>query len=186
MNMSYSKKTMIRSLCVALCIVLPQALRVIPSSELAYKAVQIPVLLCGILCGSGSGLLCAFTAALVSAFISGVPTFPLLPVTFMEFSVMGLASGILMKLFSSGRREKAVICSLVPAVLLGRISAGVLAALLFSPGQESMALWTWAYFVAGLPAFIVQLVLIPTIVKTLEYSGFINQTSYTGSKDTGK
>jgi len=173
MNMSYSKKTMIWSLCAALCIVLPMTMRVIPNAYLIYRSMQIPVMLCCILCGPGAGISCALTGAFFSALISGVPAAPLLPVTLTELVLVGLIIGIIVKLFG-GRRNFTVVYGIVFAVLTARIVAGIVAACLFSPGSESMLLWAWGYVIAGLPSLLVQLILLPTIIKALEYSGVIH------------
>ena len=40
-----------------------------------------------------------------------------------------------------------------------------------------MLLWAWGYVIAGLPSLLVQLILLPTIIKALEYSGVIYSSS---------
>jgi len=63
--------------------------------------------------------------------------------------------------------------SLIASMLLGRIIAGILSALIFAPGKYSMAAWTTAYFVKSFPGIIIQIVLIPFIVFALEKSKLI-------------
>jgi len=174
MNMSYSKKTMIWSMCAALCVVLPQTMRVIPNADAIYRAMQIPALLCGVLCGPGGGLFCALTGVSVSALISGVPSVTMFPVILLELALMGIISGFTMKIFRASRDGAAVVYSVLLAVLLSRAAAGMVAALIFSPGRESVALWVWGYIIAGLPAFVVQLILLPAIVEALDYSGVVH------------
>lgn len=173
MNINYSKKTTIMSVCAALCIVLPQTLRVIPNADIAYKAIQMPVLLCGLLCGSGGGLLCAVAGGCISVFISGIPAVPMFPVILAELVLMGFFSGFFAAVFKANRGGTALLCSIALAVLIGRGFGGAAAAVLYSPGREAMVLWIWSYIIAGLPSFIVQLVLLPMIIRALESCGYI-------------
>lgn len=176
MNMSYSKKTVIWSLCAALCIVLPMTMRVIPNADLIYRSIQIPVMLCGIFCGPGAGISCALTGVFTSALISGVPAAPLLPIILTELVLVGLIIGVIVKFFG-GRRNFTVVYGIVFSVLTARVIAGIVAAWLFSPGSESMLLWAWGYVIAGLPSLVVQLILLPAIIKALEYSRVIHISS---------
>lgn len=173
MKMSYSKKNMLWSLCAALCVVLPQTLRVIPNAGLVYKAMHIPVLLCGMLCGPGGGFLCGALGVFVSALISGAPSVPMLPVILLELSLMGFISGFVMKASGKSRSDAVIYCVFL-AVLLSRTVAGAAAALVFSPGYAAMPLWIWAYVIAALPSFIIQLILLPAIIRALEYSGLVS------------
>ena len=167
MEMTDSKKTMIWSLCAALCVALPQIVRIIPGADMVYRAMYLPVLLCGAVCGPWGGVLCAFTGTCVAAVISGSPTVVLFPVVLTELIVMGFASGVLM------RRKSGPVRGILLAVFLGMIAGGFVAAALFSPGRGSMVLWVWAYVMLGIPAIVVQLVLMPTIFKALDYSGLV-------------
>lgn len=176
MNMSYSKKTMIWSVCAALCVVLPQTMRVIPNADAVYRAMQIPVLLCGVLCGPGGGVFCALTGVCVSALISGVPSVAMFPVILLELALMGIISGFTVKIFRASRGGAAEVYAVLFAVLLGRSASGMVAAMIFSPGRESMVLWIWGYIIAGLPSFVVQLILLPAIVRALDYSGVVQIT----------
>jgi len=153
MEMTDSKKTMIWSLCAALCVALPQIVRIIPGADIVYRAMYLPVLLCGAVCGPWGGVFCAFTGTCVAAVISGSPTVVLFPVVLTELIVMGFASGVLM------RRKSGPVRGILLAVFLGMIAGGFVAAALFSPGRGSMVLWVWAYVMLGIPAIVVQLVL---------------------------
>ena len=49
------KKAIITAICIALCVVLPQAFHAIPNAGSIYLPMHIPVLLCGLVCGWPSG-----------------------------------------------------------------------------------------------------------------------------------
>mgnify|MGYP007107799624 FL=1 len=56
-KMSVVKKSIITAVCIALCVVLPQAFHAIPNAGSIYCPMHIPVLLCGIACGWQYGLI---------------------------------------------------------------------------------------------------------------------------------
>lgn len=72
-KMSPVKKSIITAVCIALCVVLPQAFHAIPNAGSIYCPMHIPVLLCGFICGWQYGLLCGIAGPLVSALITGMP-----------------------------------------------------------------------------------------------------------------
>lgn len=46
-EMSVVKKSIITAVCLALCVVLPQAFHAVPNAGSVYLPMHIPVLLCG-------------------------------------------------------------------------------------------------------------------------------------------
>ncbi len=62
-KMSIVKKSIITAVCIALCVVLPQAFHAIPNAGSIYCPMHIPVLLCGIVCGWQYGLFCGRSSA---------------------------------------------------------------------------------------------------------------------------
>ena len=135
------KNYVIAALCVALCVVLPMAFHAIPNAGSILLPMHIPVLLCGLLCGWPLGLVCG---------------------------LVGLVSGLLMRFVRTGKLYADLYISLVGAMLVGRIIAGLARALIFSAGGYSMAVWATSYFVTGLPGIAIQLLIIPPIVLALE------------------
>ena len=72
-KMSPVKKSIITAVCIALCVVLPQAFHAIPNAGSIYCPMHIPVLLRGLICGWQYGLLCGIAGPLMSALITGMP-----------------------------------------------------------------------------------------------------------------
>lgn len=167
-KMSAVKKSIITAVCIALCVVLPQAFHAVPNAGAIYLPMHIPVLLCGLLCGWPLGLVCGLVGPLLSSVLTGMPPAAYLPSMMVELAVYGLASGLLMRFVRTGKLYADLYISLVGAMLVGRIIAGLARALIFSAGGYSMAVWATSYFVTGLPGIAIQLLIIPPIVLALE------------------
>lgn len=50
-KLTLSKKSVITAMCIALCIVFPIALHLIPNAGTLLSPMHLPVLLCGLVCG---------------------------------------------------------------------------------------------------------------------------------------
>ena len=166
-KMSPVKKSIITAVCIALCVVLPQAFHAIPNAGSIYCPMHIPVLLCGLICGWQYGLLCGIAGPLVSALITGMPPAAVLPGMLVECAAYGALTGLMMQLVHTKKVYPDLYISLLVAMLGGRIISGIAKALIFSAGSYSMAAWVTGSFVTSLPGIIVHLVLIPSIVYAL-------------------
>lgn len=166
-KMSPVKKSIITAVCIALCVVLPQAFHAIPNAGSIYCPMHIPVLLCGLICGWQYGLLCGIAGPLVSALITGMPPAAVLPGMLVECAAYGALTGLMMQLVHTKRVYPDLYISLLVAMLGGRIISGIAKALIFSAGSYSMTAWVTGSFVTSLPGIIVHLVLIPSIVYAL-------------------
>lgn len=166
-KMSTVKRAIITAICIALCVVLPQAFHAIPRAGMIYLPMHIPVLLCGLICGWPFGLLCGLAGPALSSIITGMPPAASLPSMMIECAIYGCAAGLLMSIVRTKNTYLDLYISLIGAMLCGRIVAGVLQALIFSAGQYSISAWTTSYFVTALPGIIIQVVLLPSIVFAL-------------------
>ena len=166
-TMSTVKKSIITAVCIALCVVLPQAFHAIPNAGSIYCPMHIPVLLCGLICGWQYGLLCGIAGPLMSALITGMPPAAVLPGMLVECAAYGALTGLMMQLVHTKKVYPDLYISLLVAMLGGRIISGIAKALIFSAGSYSMTAWVTGSFVTSLPGIIVHLVLIPSIVYAL-------------------
>ena len=166
-KMSPVKKSIITAVCIALCVVLPQAFHAIPNAGSIYCPMHIPVLLCGLICGWQYGLLCGIAGPLVSALITGMPPAAVLPGMLVECAAYGALTGLMRQLVHTKKVYPDLYISLLVAMLGGRIISGIAKALIFSAGSYSMTAWVTGSFVTSLPGIIVHLVLIPSIVYAL-------------------
>lgn len=172
-KMSVVKKSIITAICIALCVVLPQAFHAIPNAGSIYSPIHIPFLLCGLICGWQYGLLSGVAGVGLSYLITGMPAISHLPGMIIECAIYGLVCGLMMKLIKTKSTYADLYISLVSAMLAGRVISGLAKALIFAAGKYSLATWATSYFVTGLPAVIIQLALIPTIVFALQKANLI-------------
>ena len=174
-KMSAVKKSIITAVCIALCVVLPQAFHAVPNAGAIYLPMHIPVLLCGLICGWPYGLLCGLAGPALSALLTGMPPAAVLPGMLVECGVYGLAAGLLMQLLRTKHLYADLYISLAAAMLLGRVVSGIAKALIFSAGSYSMASWVAGSFVTALPGIVIQLALLPSIVYALMRARLIPQ-----------
>ncbi len=134
--MSSMKKLTISALCVALCVILPQA---IPGQELRslLSPMHLPVLLCGLVCGWPYGAACGVMGPVLSSLITGMPPTAQLVAMVPELCAYGLMAGLLMKLIHTGKQSADLYLSLIPAMLIGRVGGGVARALFFMAQAKS-------------------------------------------------
>ena len=166
-KMSVVKRAIITAICIALCVVLPQAFHAIPRAGMIYLPMHIPVLLCGLICGWPFGLLCGLAGPVLSSVITGMPPAATLPSMMIECAIYGCIAGLLMAIVKTKKTYLDLYISLIGAMLCGRIIAGILQALIFSAGKYSISAWATSYFVTALPGIIIQIVLLPSIVFAL-------------------
>jgi len=166
-EMSVAKKSIFTAVCLALCVVLPQAFHAIPNAGSIYLPMHIPIILCGLICGWQYGLFCGLAGPALSTFFTGMPPVAVLPPMILECAVYGLICGLMMLVIRTKNIYVDLYASLIIAMLSGRIVAGLARALIFSRGNITMATWTTSYFITSLPGIIIQLLLIPSIIFAL-------------------
>ena len=169
-----SKRITLCAVCIALCYVLPIAFHSVGLGSI-LSPMHIPVLLCGIVCGGGYGLICGLIGPLLSHLLSGMPGAMMLPRMIPELCVYGLIAGLAMKYIRTGRFTADVYTSLVAAMIAGRIVGGIATAIFFTltSGVYSIALWATSYFVESVPGIVAHLVIVPVLVFTLKKARLI-------------
>ena len=163
----YLKKSIITSLFIALCVVIPLAFHAIPDGGKIFCPMHIPVLICGLMLGWLPGLICGLCGPLLSFLLTGMPVAANLLPMMIEGAVYGAVSGILAKAVRTPYIYCNLYISLVAAQIAGRVIGGLSRALIFSFGQYSLKIWATSYFVTTIPGLIAQLALIPSIVFAL-------------------
>ncbi len=171
--MSKTKKIISTAVCIAMCVVLPIALHAIPNAANLFSPMHIPVFLCALMCGSVCGAVCGFMGPLLSSVITQMPPMAILPSMMAELAVYGFVCGLLMKYVRSGKLYADIYISLGTSMIVGRIVAGIMKALIFSAGSYSLSAWVSAYFVGTLPGIIVHLVLVPAVYAALKKAKLI-------------
>ena len=165
MQLSYVKKMVFTAVCAALCLVLPMAFHTVPNAGSIFLPMHIPVLLCGLVCGWPFGLVCGLLGPPISSF-TGMPPAAMLPSMMVECGTYGLVTGLLMKFVRTRHPVADLYISMVTAMILGRVVAGLAKALIFTPGTAPFA-WVTTSLVAGIPGICIQLVVMPAVVLAL-------------------
>lgn len=126
---------------------------------------HIPVLMAGLFLGQRYGALCGFMTPVISSLLTGMPPlWPTLPMMTFELITYGFVTGLLRKKF-----KMPLYISLISAMILGRIASGIVFVFVmmpsgFMPVVESIT----GAVVTGLPGIVIQLAIIPALVKLLE------------------
>ena len=171
--MNKTKQIVLTALFVALGVALPQAFHAIPNAGSIFLPMHIPVLISGYAVGPVFGLLCGILTPLLSHLIFSMPPAPVLPGMLCELAMYGLMSGLLNKVVKIENRLVKNYVVLIGAMLCGRVTYGILNALVFKAGSYSMQAWISAAFVTAIPGIIIQLVLIPILVDRLQKANLI-------------
>lgn len=168
-------KLSIAALCLALCVVLPLAFHVIPEGGSLFSPMHIPVFICGLACGSVWGLACGILGPVLGSVITGMPNAAYLPPMLVELAAYGLITGAMMSFVRTGRLYGDLYISLITAMLIGRVLAGLARAFLFAKGAFTMGMWFTGYFVGGIPGIIAHLILVPLLCSALMRAGLIER-----------
>lgn len=174
-QMTRVKKSILTGMCIALCTVLPFAFHSIPNGGNIFSPMHIPALLCGLLCGAPWGFFCGLIGPLISSMITGMPGMAFLPSMMLELALYGLLSGLFMGFVRTGHLTADLYISMLPAMLIGRVIAGLARAFIFAPGTYTVAMWISGYFVTSFPAIITQLIFIPAICIALEKAHLVEK-----------
>ena len=157
-TMSVVKQSIITAVCIALCVVLPMAFHSIPQAGMIYCPMHIPVLICGIICAPQYAIICGIAGALLSSVLTGMPPAATLPSMLVIHTKKSVAD---------------LYISLIGALLIGRVIAGVVKALIFARGEITITAWATSYFVTCLPGIIMQIILVPVIYASLVKANLI-------------
>ena len=164
-------KLTLSALFLALAYVLPFLTGQIPEIGSMLCPMHIPVLLCGFLCGWGWGFAVGLTAPLLRSLTLGMPVpFPMGLAMALELAAYGTVAGLLYRLLPP--KKPYIYCSLLGAMLVGRLIWG---AAMFVFAGMSGGSFPFSAFLAGaftnaLPGILVQILLIPLLVMTLEHA----------------
>lgn len=161
------RRSVLTAVFVAMCVVLPSAFHSVGLGS-TFAPMHIPVLMCGLLCGGGYGLACGLIGPVLSSLITGMPGPTVIVSMVPELMTYGLVSGILIAKVRTGKLYADLYISLIAAMLIGRVVAGIAKALFFTGGEAySFALWISGHFVTSMPGIVCHLLVIPILVSTL-------------------
>ena len=154
---------------LAAALILPFLTAQIPQMGAVLCPMHLPVLLCGFFCGPWYALTVGFISPLLRFMLFGMP--PILPSGIgmsFELATYGLVSGLLYQVLP--KKKISILIALTGAMIAGRIVWGIVRVLLYGLGNYEFG---WKAFISGallnsVPGIIVQIILIPVIVMSLE------------------
>lgn len=164
----HTRQLVTAALCAAMGLLLPSVFHLFGGAGPAFLPMHIPILLCGLLCGWQYGALCGIVVPLLSSAMTGMPVlYPTGVAMCFELACYGAVSGFLY-------RRWGVYPSLICAMLAGRAVSGCANAILLGLGGKTYALSAFlsTAFVVAVPGIIIQLIVLPAIVKLLERAGY--------------
>lgn len=163
-----SKKLVLSGLFLALGLILPFFTGQIPTIGNKLLPMHIPVLLCGFICGWQYGLAVGFIVPLFRSITFGMPPMPIATAMAFELASYGLISGFLYKVLPKNKIN--VFVSLIAAMIGGRAVWGIVSYFLYgiSGTAFTMEMFMAGAFINAIPGIIIQLILIPFIIFSLE------------------
>ena len=169
-----AKKICLCAMFLALGIVLPFVTMNVPVVGKALLPMHIPVLLGGFVLGPAYGLLLGVLTPLVRSVLFNSPTmFPSAISMVFELGAYGFFSGLIYwGLFKRNNNLVCIYTSLIFAMLLGRVIYGIFKIVLsfIQMNEYTLALFISGAFLNAIPGIILQLVLIPILVKVINKS----------------
>ena len=171
--MSYSskniRKTVLTAMLIALGIVLPFLTGQIKEIDDSLLPMHLVILLCGFICGWKYGLFAGAVLPVLRFALFARPPMPNALWMLIELASYGFISGFLYSRLKK-RGAWGIYISLISAMIGGRIVWGVAKSIIlgFSGKAFLFSMFIAEGIIDALPGIIIQLVLIPLIVKLSE------------------
>ena len=162
-----TKKLVSCALCIAIGVLLPMTFHMIPNGGSVFLPMHIPVLICGLFCGWPYGLACGIITPFISSVMTGMPPAMMLPKMIIELGVYGLVAGLCASYIPVKNEMTKLYMSLIIAMLAGRIVNGLVNTCILSTQGYTLSVFMMASFVTCLPGIILQLIVIPVLVRSL-------------------
>ena len=170
------------ALFLALGFVFPQVFHAVGLGS-AFSPMHIPVLLCGLVCGGLAGAVCGFLTPYLCAITGMPPLYPTAVAMSLELATYGFVIGVVYSLLSNPEKNKnffnktACILALIIAMIVGRLVYGIVMWLLVAIGGGKYAFSTFlsAVVLNSWQAIVLQIILIPLIMFTLQKTGVLNK-----------
>ena len=165
------EKLVLASLFLALGMVLPLLTGQIKEIGDSLLPMHLVVMLCALICGASYGTAVGAILPFLRSVTMGMP--PLYP-NAIWMSAELLTYALVIGLLCPPKREqttKRVLISLLISMIAGRIVWGVAKAILLGIGAKpfTIQMFFMGGFVDAIPGIVLQLILIPTIIKLIQY-----------------
>lgn len=172
-NREELRRMVISAMLLSIGWILPFFTGQLPQIGSMLLPMHIPVLLCGLVCGWPYGAAVGLILPISRSLLFGMP--PLYPTAIsmsVELCMYGLVIGLIYGLFRK-QSPLHVYCAMIPAMLVGRLAWGGAQLLLLGLKDSPFTLEAFAAgaFLNAIPGIILQLVLIPSVMTVLHYTG---------------
>ena len=167
--MNDTKKLTLSAMFLAIGQILPFVTGQIPQIGQMLCPMHFPILLCGFFCGWKYGMLVGFICPLLRSVLFGMPVmFPNAVAMAFELMTYGFISGLLSEKLGTEKLGR-IYFILIISMIAGRIVWGIAQVVLLGLSGSK---FTFSAFIAGaltkaIPGIILQLLIIPFLVKTL-------------------
>ncbi len=165
---SMSRTVVYTGLFLALGILLPQMFHFLPIANVGkvMLPMHIPAILAGFLLGSRSGAVVGALSPIISCMLFQMPSVLTMPIMAVEIMCYGIMAGVVSK------NIKSTYLGLIIVMICGRIASGLMYVVminLFGVSGLNMQMFVLGLS-AGVPGAILQLVIIPPMVKLIKKS----------------
>lgn len=153
---------------LALGLVLPFVTGQIPEIGTMLLPMHIPVLLCGFICGKEYGLLIGLILPLLRHVLFSMPPINVAITMTFELAAYGFFSGLIYNKLSKNLLNTYI--ALISSMLIGRLVLSIAEIILYSINGTSFvfSVFISSAFISGIPGIILQLILIPFIIRMIE------------------
>lgn len=168
-----TKKLVLSALFISIGLVLPFLTGQIQQFGNKLLPMHLPVLLCGLICGWQYGAVVGFVLPILRSFLFGMPVmFPNAVSMSFELLTYGLIAGIVYSAFKK-QGIVAVYISLITSMISGRIVWGIVQIIVLGINDTPFTteMFMAGAFINAVPGIIIQLILIPVIMATLDRVG---------------
>ncbi|MBR2787620.1 MAG: ECF transporter S component [Erysipelotrichaceae bacterium] len=168
--MNNTKKLTLSAMFLAIGQILPFVKGQIPEIGKMLCPMHLPVLLCGFICGPRYAAIIGFICPLMRSVLFNMPImYPSAIGMAFELMTYGLISGLLSEKWGN-RSYRDIYAALIIAMIAGRVIWGIAQIVLLGIKGNT---FTMSAFLSGailnaIPGIILQLILIPLLVKSLK------------------
>jgi len=169
---SRTKNIVIAGLLLAIGVIVPSIFHSTALPGQILLPMHIPVLLGGFLLPPSLAILLGMLTPLANNLVTGMPLlFPSMVIMIFELGVYGLIASLFYR-----RLNWNIIISLILAMLMGRVAAGLVVFVLaqfFNIGLDPI-IYVKGAIEIGLPGMVIQIILIPTLMYAINRYTTIN------------
>lgn len=160
------KKLSLSGLLLTLGVILPIVFHTFGAAGKIFLPMHLSVLVAGFLLPPVNALAVGMLTPLLSSILTGMPiTFPIMPIMVVELGAYAFIISLLNK-----NGIESIYVKLVTAMITGRFFAGIMVFMMANIfGLKMKALiFVQGSIVTGLPGIIIQLIIIPLVIKLLD------------------